>query len=122
MTYRVVKFMVKVRLMENSVNSHVGKVYVTQYKTVGSTLKMERTTRPSRPKLVGGGVSAAFMPSTDVDRASAVWKTAALEASTSDREVAVPGAAMVDMLGDGESIAEAVRSRAESRRVGNRVL
>lgn len=30
MTYRVVKFMVKVKLIEKSVNSHVGKVIVAK--------------------------------------------------------------------------------------------
>lgn len=40
-TYRVVKFMVKVRLMEKSVKSHVGSVMVekvmSQYKPRGTT-------------------------------------------------------------------------------------
>lgn len=95
-TYKDVKLMVKVKLMEKSVNNHVGKVYVTQYRIVGSTLKMDRITRPSRPKLVEGVVvSAGFIPSTEFDRASAVLYTAALETSASDRDVAVPAVAMV---------------------------
>lgn len=64
--------MVKVKLIEKSVKSHVGKVYVTQYRIVGSTLKMDRITRPSRPKVVEGVVSVGFIPSTESDRASAV--------------------------------------------------
>lgn len=40
-TYRVVKFMVKVRLIENNVNSHVGSVMVvkvmSQYSARGMT-------------------------------------------------------------------------------------
>jgi hypothetical protein len=94
--YRVVKFIVKVRLMEKRVNSHVGKVYVTQYRMVGSTLKMDRMTRPSRPKVVGGVGSADFIPRIEDDSASAVLKTAALETSARDLDVAVPGAAIVD--------------------------
>ena len=86
--------MVKVKLMEKSVNSHVGKVYVTQYRTVGSTLKTERTTRASRPKLAGGGASAVFIPTADVERASAAsW--------AADLETAAPRATIEDMLGDG---------------------
>jgi len=88
--------MVKVKLIEKSVNNHVGKVYVIQYRIVGSTLKMDRTTRPSRPKLVEVVVvSAGFIPSTEFDRASAVLYTAALETSASDRDEAVPTVAMV---------------------------
>jgi hypothetical protein len=103
-TYKVVKFIVKVKLMEKSVNSHVGRVYVTQYKTVGSTLKMERMTRSKRPKLVDGVVSAGFMPSTEFDRVSAVLYTAALETCASDRDVALPGNAMVAMVGEEGSV------------------
>ena len=92
--------MVKVRLMEKSVNSHAGKVYVTQYRTVGSTLKTERMTRPSRPKLDGRGPSATLTLIIEVERASAALETAALEASASACEAAVAGAAMEDMLGN----------------------
>jgi hypothetical protein len=90
--------MVKVKLMEKSVNSHVGKVYVIQYNMVGSTLKMERTTRPSRPKLVDGVVSTAFMPSTEDDSASAVLYTAALETSARERDVALPEPAILAIV------------------------
>ena len=96
--------MVKVKLMEKSVNNHVGRVYVTQYKTVGSTLKMDRMTRPKRPKLVDGVVSAGLIPSTELERASAVLCTAALETSASDRDVAVPGTAMEAMVGEERSV------------------
>jgi hypothetical protein len=93
-TYKVVKFMVKVRLMEKSVNSHAGRVYVIQYKMVGSTLKTERLMRPSKPNVVDGVASAGFMPSTEDVKASAVLYTAALETSARERDVTVPGAAM----------------------------
>jgi hypothetical protein len=93
-----VKFIVKVKLMEKSVNNHVGKVYVIQYKMVGSTLKMERTTRPSRPKLVDGVVSTGFMPSSEDDSACAVLYTAALETSARERDVALPEPAIVAIV------------------------
>jgi len=99
-----VKFIVKVKLIEKSVNSHVGRVYVTQYRRVGSTLRMDRMTRPKRPKLVDGVVSAGFMPSTELDIASAVLYTTALETSASDRDVAVPGTAMEAMVGEERSV------------------
>jgi hypothetical protein len=123
-TYRVVKFMVKVKLMEKSVNSHVGRVYVTQYKTVGSTLKMDRITRPKRPKLVDGVVSAGLMPSTELERASAVLCIAALETSASDRDVAVPGTAMVAMVGEERSVPNSDRHESifpDDSRVANLV-
>lgn len=74
LAYKVVKFIVKVRLMENSVNSHVGKVMVEkvmiQYRAPGKTLRMLRTTRASRPKVDEGvGFSAAL--TVAVCRASA---------------------------------------------------
>lgn len=60
--------MVKVSVVENRVKSHVGSVYETQKRTDGSTLRMERMTRPRRPKVEeetvsGGGVAATV---TDV--------------------------------------------------------
>jgi hypothetical protein len=90
--------MVKVKLIEKSVNSHAGNVYVIQYKMVGSTLKTERMTRPSKPKEVDGVVSAGCMPRTEDDKASAVLYTAAFETSARDRDVTVPGAAMVAIV------------------------
>ena len=49
-THRVVKFIVKVKLMENSVNSHVGSVMVakviSQKRTPGMMVKSDRTGRP----------------------------------------------------------------------------
>lgn len=65
-SYSVVKFMVKVKLIEKSVNSHAGSVYVTQKRMVGSTLKTERITRPKTPKVEDGAVSAAFIAASDV--------------------------------------------------------
>ena len=98
MSYKVVKFIVKVKLIEKSVNSHAGNVYVIQYKTVGSTLRMERMTRPSKPKVVDGVVSAGFIPRIEDDSASVVLYTAAFETSARDRDVTVPGAAIVAIV------------------------
>jgi hypothetical protein len=54
----VVKFMVKVKLMENSVNNHVGSVMVakvmTQYRTLGTVWKMKVNTHPIHPAIVEG--------------------------------------------------------------------
>jgi hypothetical protein len=51
--YSVVKFIVNVKLMENSVNSHVGSVIVvkvmSQYRAPGITLRMKRSSLPNRP-------------------------------------------------------------------------
>lgn len=60
----VVKFIVNVRLMEKSVNSHVGRVMVVkvmiQYNAPGSTPKMPRITRANNPKVdEDAAVSAA---------------------------------------------------------------
>jgi hypothetical protein len=64
-THKVVKFMVKVRLIEKSVNSHVGKVMVVkvtiQYRTLGMTWKMKEKIQPIHPTMVegAGGVTGA---------------------------------------------------------------
>lgn len=65
---------------------------------------MDRMTRPNRPKLVDGVVSADFMPSIEFESASALLYTAALETSASERDVAVPGTAMVAMVGEERSV------------------
>jgi hypothetical protein len=65
-SYRVVKFIVNVRLIEKSVNNQVGRVYETQKRIVGSTLNMESTTRPNMPKVDDGASSAAFIAAIDV--------------------------------------------------------
>jgi hypothetical protein len=53
-----VKFIVNVKLIENSVNSHVGNVMVVkvmiQYKVPGSTPRTLRMTRARRPKVDEG--------------------------------------------------------------------
>lgn len=82
--YKVVKFMVNVRLIENSVNNHVGKVYVTQKRTVGRTPNTESTTRPKSPKVVEGGCSADFMAVAVALRAPIVLLTTDAEVSTRD--------------------------------------
>jgi hypothetical protein len=54
----VVKFIVNVRLMEKSVNSHVGNVMVekvmTQYRTLGMAWKKKEKTHPIHPAMVVG--------------------------------------------------------------------
>lgn len=56
--YSVVKFMVKVRLMEKSVKSHVGRVRVEkvmiQYRRLGMTWKKTVNSQPSQPAMVEG--------------------------------------------------------------------
>jgi hypothetical protein len=53
-TYRVVKFIVNVRVVENSVKSHVGRVIVVnvmdQYKILGIALNMKRIRRLRPPR------------------------------------------------------------------------
>jgi hypothetical protein len=61
-----VKFIVNVKLMEKSVKSQVGNVYDTQKRTVGSTLRMERMVRASRPNVEDGAFSAAFIAAVEV--------------------------------------------------------
>lgn len=60
-TYRVVKFMVKVRLMEKRVKSQVGRVMVvkviTQYRRPGTTWKKKKKTRPTKPIEDAGGTT-----------------------------------------------------------------
>lgn len=55
-THSVVKFMVKVKLMENNVKSHVGRVMVAkvinQKRRPGMMLKTNRTDRPSEANTV----------------------------------------------------------------------
>jgi hypothetical protein len=65
-SYKVVKFIVNVKLMEKRVKSQAGSVYVIQTRILGSTLRMERMTRPSRPKVEDGAFSAAFIAASDV--------------------------------------------------------
>jgi hypothetical protein len=61
-----VKFIVNVRLIEKRVKSHVGNVYDTQKRTVGSTLRIERIVRASRPNVEDGASSTAFIAARDV--------------------------------------------------------
>jgi hypothetical protein len=92
-SYKVVKFIVNVRLMEKRVNSQVGSVYDTQNRRVGSTLNIESTTRPSMPTVDDGAFSAAFMAASDVCRDSGVLEMSAAELFRSD--VTASGAAMI---------------------------
>lgn len=53
----MVKFIVKVRLIEKRVKSQVGRVMVVkviiQYKTLGTTWKKKRKRRPAESAMVG---------------------------------------------------------------------
>ena len=79
-TYKVVKFMVNVRLMEKRVKSHVGSVMVVnvtiQYKRPGSTMRTVRITRPSRPNVDGEAASAALMAEMEACSASVAFSRA----------------------------------------------
>ena len=65
-SYKVVKFIVNVRLMEKRVKSHVGKVYVNQNKSVGSARRIDSTTLPSKPNGEEVALSADFIAATEV--------------------------------------------------------
>jgi hypothetical protein len=95
-SYRVVKFIVNVRLIEKSVKSHVGSVYDIQKRIVGSTLRIERIVCASRPNVEDGAISTAFTAARGVRTASDASERAAAELCTSD--VAASGAAMVDKV------------------------
>jgi hypothetical protein len=110
--------MVKVKLIENKVKSHVGSVYDTQKRTVGSTLRIERIICPSTPKAEDGAASAAFIAARVVWTAAGAWDTAAAELLTSD--VTASGTAMVDrvLCGGGvifPPISAVTRTRSRSR-------
>ena len=87
--YRELKFIVKVRVVENSVKSHVGKVYEIQKRTLGSTPRIDRTIRPSKPNVDVETVCAVSGVALAVRRA----RSAAVEAST--RDVTAPDDAMI---------------------------
>lgn len=86
--YKVVKFIVKVRLMENRVKSHVGRVMVVkvmiQYNAPGRTVMMRRMTRASRPR-----VEDSVVVSTVLTVAAAVCRAcASVEDSPAGGELA----------------------------------
>jgi hypothetical protein len=98
--YRELKFIVKVRVVENSVKSHVGKVYDTQKRTLGSTPKIDRVTRPSKPNVDVETVCAASGVALTVRRACSALAMAAVDAST--RDVTTPDDAMITkVVGEG---------------------
>lgn len=74
----------KVRVVENSVKSQVGRVYDSQKRTLGSTPKIDRITRPSRPNVDVDRVCAASGAPLAVCKACFTLGTAAVEASTRD--------------------------------------
>lgn len=71
----------KVRVVEKSVKSHVGKVYDTQKRMLGSTLSIERMTRPSKPNVDLEATSVAS------GEALAVCKVRSAAAAASTRDV-----------------------------------
>ena len=90
--------MVKVRLMENKVNNHAGKLYVIQNRTVGNTPSTERITRPKRPNGVAEVFSVIFMLATEVATASVTLERAAAAADVSASEIAAFSAAISAMV------------------------
>lgn len=102
-TYKVVKFIVKVKLIENKVKSHVGRVMVAkvmiQYSVPGSTVKTRSITRASRPKVEEYSVfSAALTETTAVCRASAMLVKAGKLVGTEVAAELVASAAAEDMV------------------------
>lgn len=91
-TYRVVKFMVNVKLMEKSVKSHVGNVMVVkamiQYNPRGITWKMKVNTQAIHPAIVKGvgGRKGGEWVDTTADRAvGAVAAVGTVAATASER-------------------------------------
>lgn len=87
----MVKFMVKVRLIENNVNSHVGSVMVvkvmSQYRARGMTWKVKVNTQPIHPAIVdgiGGGKGGG-----EEEISAADWAEVAREGAETSEAVAV---------------------------------
>ena len=94
--YKELKFIVNVRVVENRVNSHVGKVYEIQNRMLGSTPNVQRSIRPSNPSAELGAacvVSGAALP---VCRDCSALAIAAVD--TSMRDLAAADAAMIMMV------------------------
>jgi hypothetical protein len=90
-TYRVVKFMVKVKLIEKSVNSHVGRVMVakviTQYRKLGMTWKKKENSHPIHPTMVEGvGGDDGGGGRKELEKADATEKLAAMAGAESTRD------------------------------------
>lgn len=94
--YKELKFIVNVRVVENRVKSHVGKVYDIQKRTLGSTPNIDKMTRPSKPNVEVEATRTASGAAPVVRRACSVPDTAAVDAST--RDVAIADAAMVAIV------------------------
>ena len=92
--YRVVKFIVNVRVVEKRVNSHVGRVIVVnvivQYSSPGMTRSTASITLPRMPNVEVDAVSIGLMAGTDASRASTV-----LASTAEETEVVVAAASMV---------------------------
>lgn len=90
----MVKFIVKVKLIEKSVNSHVGSVMVanviTQYRTLGMTWKKKENTHPNHPAMVegvGGGNGGGGI--REFEKVEAREKLAAMAGADRARDEAV---------------------------------
>jgi hypothetical protein len=105
--YRVVKFIVNVKVVEKRVNSHVGRVIVVkvivQNKRPGMTRKTANMTRPRMPNVVVDATSTDLMAGTEAFSASTVLARTAEELFAT--EVVVAAASMV-ACGVGESLPE----------------
>jgi hypothetical protein len=81
--YKVVKFMVKVKLIEKRVKSRVGRVMVVnvmiQYRAPGKTPKTVRTTREIRPRVERDVLLPPSRAATEVCSASVMFERAWLE-------------------------------------------
>lgn len=108
-THRVVKFIVKVKLIEKRVKSAAGSVYETQYKRVGSKPRLESTMRPNTVKIDDGVLSAAFIATIDVWTASGNCERASAEDCPND--VTASGATMAPTKSRGGDSSSCTRSR-----------
>lgn len=112
--------MVKVKLMENKVKSHVGSVMVVkvmiQYSAPGSTVRMLSTTRASRPNVEE---EAVFSTGGAVCRTSATAATVWDRLVATELEACMASAAAVAMVdGGGERRAPRTEDVNSGRAVG----
>lgn len=87
-----------VRVVENKVKSHVGKVYDTQNRMLGSTPSIDRMIRPSKPNVDFEATCVVPVVASPVCRASSALARAAVDASATDLPTA--DAAMIKTVGD----------------------
>lgn len=120
-SYRVVKFMVNVKLMEKSVKSHVGNVMVvkaiSQYNPRGITWKMKVNTQVIHPAIVegvGGRKGGGWVDTAD--RAVAAVAVVSLTAAAgSERAEEAEGATEFRPVEDDDEAAVRLRARDGAR-------